>query len=551
MILDMVRKFTSGEMTFSAEMFNGGKRNFNSDLAALFGNDPGAMHRAMRRHGSPVHALRNSTVYRCIQGTVATLSTLPARAQHQETKKAARGISTDVLRRPNDEQTASEFWEMMYWNLFSHGNAFAEKVWIRGKVAMLLPMSAAKTRVERRNGQKFYFYDDLPGETFTAREIMHIRLGGPDELVGLSPLWVAEAIICLDARQREMLIGNAEEGGNPGLVIQIPPEKALDKLRDYRPGGALADKTAIQYQIENARTRLALYLPFGYEATPIPANYRDQQLTETMDANIAALARVWGYPLPKLGVLSKSDNASTVEQADLAWFKDTLRPIVIKVQERLEWELLTGSEFERLQIKINTRAILQGDIKTQTDQLTQLGTAGFITPNEGRDWLDLPRYDDPEADKPRFPVNTTTNSTPAADQPTNPADGGVPARYLPIFEDAMGRITRKEAAEVARAVKSITESGGMRVNIEDRIKELYSGELLEFIEREMRNPGRLAGATEEMIREWARDYAQQSRVGLIQQPTEGLIPWLEEGKTHTRNSACGCLFFLLDRATRQ
>lgn len=536
MILDKIRNYLAGVTEFNSGMFSQ-QRSLDSAFgsAGLFGYlGNSAMHHAMRRR-APINALRNSTVYACIKGTVEVLSTLPFRAVDRKTKESIQNSQSDLLANPNDEQTGVEFWEMMYANLLTHGNAFAEKVYIKGRVEMLLPMCAAKVTVERRNGEKRYMYSDLPGYFFDAQEILHLRLFGPDDLTGMSPIWVAESILCLDAMQEEMLIENAAGGGAPGLIIKIPPEKALERINSLLPGQNEKDAKTIQAQIEGAKSRLALYLPNGYEGTPLATNYREQQVAETRDANVAALARIWGYPLTKLGVLSKSDNASTVEQADLAWYKDKLRPIITKTEKRVEVDLCTKPERLRFQLKVNTRAVLQGDIATQTEQDVQLWQIGAVTTNEIRDWRDLPAYTDPAADKPHWPVNMSTENIPGAKQPTNPADGGVPpARALPIFEDAMGRIARKELAEITKARRSIGTEG-MEVNFQDRVRELYSGELLTFIEKQIQPLARLVGSDSEACKAWARNYVALSEAafstvwGQRQEPIEashmGRVPF--------------------------
>jgi len=522
MILETIQKYLSSGQSF-AGLFNGEKpqRSFNSDLSALFGfQGNAAMHQAMRRRG-PVNALRNPTVYRCIKGTVDVLSTLPIHTAERDTKKPLRTQQSEMLAFPNDEQTAPEFWSMMYANLLTHGNAFAEKVYVRGRVEMLLPMCAAKVTIERRKGEKVYLYSDLPGSYFAAHEIMHLRLFGPDDLAGLSPIAVAESIICLDALQEDMLTGNAGDGGRPDLIIQLPPEKALERINSLTPAAMKADRNTIQSQIEGARSRLALYLPAGYEGTPLSANFRDQQVSETRDANVAALARVWGFPLSKLGVLSKADNASTVGQADLAWYKDVLRPQIVQVEERLRLELMTPAERARLQLKINADAVLRGDTTARTQYYRNQWQIGAMTTNEIREFEDMPRFEDPQADKPHWPVNMTTEQIADGTQPDNPAAGGVPpARLLPIFEDVMGRIARKELAEIGKAARSLG-ANSMEVNFQDRIRELYSGELLTFIERQLQPLARVSGASSEACKAWARSYAQANEVahlGLYEQP---------------------------------
>lgn len=542
-------------------------RKRSADLSAFL--PPGF---GFRRGGAslpaPHFALRNAAVHSCVKILVESISSLPIRLVDRTTKADAFDHPVyALLQTPNDEQTGLEFFEMYLTNLVCHGNAFAEKVIQRGKIAALLPMNSLRTTVERKSGILQYSYYagnsniSLPGEL-----VMHTRLFGHDDLTGCSPLWAAERAIVLAMKQEDMLLDMAEDGGVPPLMIQIPPEKLIDRLENNGVSVEADDKT-IQAQIENARTRLALYLPHGYEGSPLATNFQQLQLQESRDFAVAEIARIFRVPLSKLGTMSKADSAASAESQQLSFFQDSLRPIIVKIEKRLERDLLSPEDRARYQIKFNTRAFLRGDIASQTEQYARLYPLGIYTRNEVREWEDLPPFDDEVSDLPLTPTNLTTEHVTGTDQLTNPADGGVdePApirskqnratkplsgiqrRSLdkrlkaarsakPLFRTAIAKILRKERATVIKDAKTILGQRS-KGNLEDRLKQLYAGELRDFIQANITTPvevlfgqirdamqeelgtgfdeGELRKIVKEYIRIFTRDYANNSLYTLL------------------------------------
>jgi HK97 family phage portal protein len=519
----------------------------------------------------PHNALQNSSVYSCVKLLVESISSLPVRLVDRATKKEVTNHPVSLLLdTPNEEQDWTEFVEMFTANLLCHGLGVAEKIVERGHVAQLLPMSAIRTTVERKNGNVVYEYSAANRViTLPAELVLSTRLfGHGDDLTGISPLWAAERAIVLAMRQEQMLLDTAADGGVPPLMIQIPPEKLLDRLENDGVSVEQDDKS-IQAQIENARTKLALYLPHGYSGTPINSNYQQLQVQESREFAVAEIARIFRVPLFKLGVLSKGDSASGSEQQQLSFYQDTLRPILVRLEKRFEHDLLSAADRGKYQIKFNVRAALRGDIATQTDQYTKLWQIGSITTNEIRELEDRPPFDSPEADLPHYPVNMSTDNIGGADQPTNPNQGGVPSRAAlraaaippnavqrrsldarltaarmakPMFRAAVEKILRKERSTVLKDAKTILGTRSAD-NLTDRLKQLYGGELRDFVQDTISQPilvlfeqirsameaeldtGFDPGAMQKMIRDYirifVRDYTNDSLYRLLDDIDEG------------------------------
>lgn len=534
------------------------KRGIQGWERALFaGLTPQVLRQLARR---PRHALCNETFFRCVQLKANIVSTLPVRVVERATKREATEHPVHkLLQQPNSEQTGVEFLLMMLTNYFTHGNCYAEKVISRGQVVELLPMAAYNVSVERQGGRKLYRYTDgswnIP---LDARFVLHVRMFGDGDLNGLSPAQVAEQAILTAFAQMGMIQEAAEKGGVPPMIINLPPEKLLQRLDTLDPAEIAAEANKIQAQIEGARTRLALYLPAGYEGTPLNANFNDLQVQQTADFCRADIARIMGVPLSKLSMSGKIDNGKSAEQDNLAFYQDELRPVIVNLEKRLEADLFTPAERAKFQIKFNVAAILRADLKTQTEHWISMQQQGNYVVDEIREMLDLEPFGTPQSTTPRFPVNQTTEQVAGSQQPTNPAAGGVPARKLlreslpevhrrslddriaatraayPVFAEAVGRIVRKERAEIGKIVKAALGGRAGTADIEAKLAKMYAtnGELRQFIEKNIDKPVKflfeairaameaeldtkfqeadLLKVVRKYIDIWARDYAHSS-----------------------------------------
>lgn len=372
---------------------------------------------------TPEAAMRNSAVYSCVRLPSEIIASLPLRVVETATKKPAVDHPVSrLLQEPNAEQTLPEFLEMFLANYFTWGVAYCDMVKRGGRVVELIPFAAGCTEAVRQNGRVFYNYK-VPGTgqiiTLDDEQVLAFRMFGfNDALKSFAPIWIAQRAIELALTQEQTARENFADGLRPDIIVQLPPEKVLERLATGGVVNLVEEHRKIQNQIAGARTRRELYLPYGYSSTPYSANYQQSQFQETRDFQILEIARVWRVPPSKLGVISKQPNAN-VEQDQLSFFQDTIRPVLAKLEKRLERDLLSPAERGRFEIRFMPRAILRGDIKTQTDQYTRLFQVGVYSRNEIRDFEDLPPIEG--GDEYMVPTNMTTEQIGGADQSgTNP-----------------------------------------------------------------------------------------------------------------------------------
>ena len=485
----------------------------------------GGSHSHLIRANTPTNALRNSVVYDAIRLLVETPSTLPLRLVDRKTKlEVSNHPISALLHEPNEEQTIIEFLEAMAANYFMLGNAYAEKVIERGRITALWPICASHVTTVRKDGRLLYEYNTPGGKAVVLSDlnVIPLRMFGLSELGGISPIWAAEKAINLSLTQEEMATQNYADGSRPDYVISLPPEKVLEQLEAIDADSLKADKATIQGMIEGAKTRRGMYIPFGYSLQAAPAaNFEQSQFSEGRSFQVRELARIFDLPLSMLGEGEKPT------EEDRLKFYETIRRFITKFEKRLERDLLSPADRQKYQLKFMMQALLRANSQAQTDRYVRLWQIGQYTNNQIAEFEDEPISDDPRANEKHYPVNMTSENIAGTVQGTNPADGGVPARSLqaetraeteakqvekrvqkplsdvqtrslsgrksaatrakPLFKAAVERIVRKEKAMVLKDAKSILGNRAAD-NLEDRLREVYKGELRSFIQDQVSKP---------------------------------------------------------------
>jgi phage portal protein BeeE len=104
-----------------------------------------------------------------------------------------------------------------------------------------------------------------------------------------------------------------------------------------------------------------------------------------------------------VGSLERLSNNNYTQQ-QLSFVVDTLRPIIIRIEQEIKRKLLSGRRNSKLYVTFDTTERLRGDFETQTRTLAIGRNWGLITANEGREVLGYNPVG-PEGDVLIFPVN--------------------------------------------------------------------------------------------------------------------------------------------------
>ena len=158
--------------------------------------------------------------------------------------------------------------------------------------------------------------------------------------------------------------------------------------------------------------------------SPVSLSPTDLQFLEQRDFQRYDIAMFFGVPPHMLGATEKETSwGSGIEQQGIGFVTYTLNDWLVTWQEALKRDLIHESEWDVLDFRFNTQALLKGDTKAQWDAFTRGRQWGVYSANDVREKLDLNPRDDEAGDEYAAPPNQTLAPPPAAPEgdPDDPA----------------------------------------------------------------------------------------------------------------------------------
>ena len=131
-------------------------------------------------------------------------------------------------------------------------------------------------------------------------------------------------------------------------------------------------------------------VPIGMTLQPLNIKFTDVQFFELRKYSSLQIAGAFGIKPNHINDYEKSSYSNS-EMQQLSFYVDTLQFILKQYEEETTFKLLTNKQIEEgCFFKYNERAILRADTKTQMETLTAGVNNGIYTPNEAREFVDLP-----------------------------------------------------------------------------------------------------------------------------------------------------------------
>lgn len=434
-------------------------------------------------------ALTLSAVYACIRilgESVAMLPLLTYRRRPDGGKERATDHPLYKLlhRLPNPEMTSFELRELLISHAASWGNGYAEIEWSRsGRPLALWPLNPAKMDVERKSGALRYLYTLPNGQVsvLPAHRIHHIKGLGRNGLRGYSVIRLAMQSIGLGLGTEEFgarLFGN---GARPGGVLRHPgrlSDTAYDRLQK--------SWTDAHEGLSNAHRMKILEEGLEFQAIGIPPE--EAQFLETRKFQVSEIARWFRVPPHMLADLERA-TFNNVEEMSLGFVTYTLQPWLTRHEQAIYRDLLSETEQAEYFCEYLINGLLRGNAKDRSAFYVAMITNGVMTRNEVRDAENLNPYEG--GDVALVPLNMIPADQlglPPADMQSRSEHGeGCTCRYcrrterraeddespdgeeettktlrrskqklardyVGLYLDAAGRIVRREANDVRRAV---------------------------------------------------------------------------------------------------
>ena len=304
--------------------------------------------------------------------------------------------------RPNSIMTPTTFWSTVEANRQHYGNAY---VWIRRGIfrekyggeygvdsMWILPSNNVRVVMDNSGvfadkGNLYYEYvDKYSGQSyvFPQEDIMHFKTSSTfDGIMGKPVREILKDTID-GAKAGENFIKNINENGMTSATT-LEYSEDLDSSRIEKL------RSKYNYYLKNARSNNGVIpLPPGLKLVPVNMKLTDAQFYELQKYSALQIAAAFGIKPNQLNNYEKSSYANS-ETQQLAFLVETMAYHLKAYEEEINYKILTEQQLkDGYWYRFNEKAILRTDAKTQSEILTGYIQNGIYTPNEARDFLQLP-----------------------------------------------------------------------------------------------------------------------------------------------------------------
>lgn len=329
-----------------------------------------------------------AAAWACVRLISESVSTLPLKL-YKRMPDGSRGTATDhplypvLCRSPNSEMTPSRFMLMLVASICLRGNAFIEKRMIGDRVVSLIPLLPQNMVVKRLdNGQLEYTYTENGNKrVIPVKTMMHIRGFGLDGMCGLMPMNTGRDVFGSAMAIEESAAKVFENGmQNSGFLSSKAALK--DNQRE-----ALRKSISAFTGSKNAGKVMVLEADLTYQS--VTMNPEDAQMLESRAFSIEEICRWFRVPPFMVGHMTKQSSwASSVEGMNLLFLSNTLRPLLVNIEQEIVRCLLAGDEDYFAEFSVE--GLLRADSAGRSAYYTTALQNGWMNRNDVRRLENLP-----------------------------------------------------------------------------------------------------------------------------------------------------------------
>jgi HK97 family phage portal protein len=310
-----------------------------------------------------------------------------------------------MAKKPNRWQTSFQWRQQMSWHVELAKGHFAYISRLGKTIKEIFPFEPDDVEVISLGRGLFEYKVTAPdgsSQTFPAADILHVHGPTWDGINGLDVVKQAREAIGLalatESSAATLHKNGIQSSGTYSVEGKLDEaqHKLLTKWVEEHYAG---DKNAGKPMVMDRAAKWVSNQMTGIDA----------QALETRNHQIEEVCRFMGVIPLMIGY--SGDKASTyasAEQMFLAHERNCLAPRWTDYEQVFDTRLLTEKEREEgYYFKFSEGGRLRGSIKDKKDVILGYVNGGVMTPNEGRDLLDMNPMDDEASDKLRIPANIT------------------------------------------------------------------------------------------------------------------------------------------------
>lgn len=377
---------------------------------------------------TPQRAMAITAVYACVRVLANAVASLPLPVFMRVEPKGKEEVPDHPLfrllhDRPNPEMSSFTFREALQHHLSIWGNGYAEKEFDNaGRIIGLWPLLADRTRALRKNGEKIYS-TEVNGQRIylSADRVLHIPGLGFDGLQGYSSIALARQALGLAAATEEYGARFFGNGSRPGGVLQADGKVSKEAKANLRESWE-----RMHSGLSGAQRVAILEEGLKWQTIGIPPE--DAQFLETRKFQVTEIARFFGVPPHMIADLERG-TFSNIEQQGIEFVTHTVRPLVIRWEQVLNWELFSEKERGKFYSKFLLTGLMRGDSAARGTYYRSMWNVGALSVNDIRELEDMNPVDG--GDQRFVPLNTIpldragdVASALVASKAKNPGAGG-------------------------------------------------------------------------------------------------------------------------------
>lgn len=371
--------------------------------------------------GREARALRNMAVLRCVTLISQAIGMLPLNLiSSDDTKQVQTGNPAHRLMKykPNDWQTPIEFKSLMQLRALLDGQSFARVIWSGNRPIRIIPLDRGATKPRLTSAwQLMYDYTTPGGDviTLTTRDIFHLRDVSLDGINGVSRVRLGREALELAEQAERAASRTFRTGVMAGGAIEVAKElsdNAYGRMRNSLDSNYAGADNAGRWML----------LEEGAQAKQFTSTAVNSQQIENRDHQIEEVARMWGVPRPLL-MMDDTSWGSGIEQLAIFFIQYGLAQWFVSWEQAAARIFIPDSQLGAVQFKFNEGALLRGTLEDQASFFSKAlgagGQAPWMSQNEVRELVDLPKSNDPQTDQLRNPMTQKPKGT--GDEPPEPA----------------------------------------------------------------------------------------------------------------------------------
>lgn len=329
----------------------------------------------------PDGALQLSTVWSCVWLLANTIATLPFFVYTQ--KDGMRELARDTMLwvilhdSPNSRMTPVEFWVAMLLNLILRGNAYARiERDENGEAESLWPMAADQVEMHILDDGSVAYKYYIGGNVAVLGEdsVLHIKEIGNGN-IGFARLDYMRATTTEAANAQKEASKLFANGGKPTGILMIDRVLKDDQRK--------AIKANFADLAEGDTSRIKL-LEADMKYQQINLTPQDQQLLDTRKFTVEEICRWFSVPPVMVGHSNVTAWGSGVEQIIEGFFKSTIRPALVRIEQAVTKRVLTSAQRAKLTVEISFDALLRANLKDRMEIYAKGVQNGLKTRNECR-----------------------------------------------------------------------------------------------------------------------------------------------------------------------